>query len=329
MARIGFLRRVLIFVLLIGLVSVEAVWPAEPSWPRKEITLICPYSPGGGFDTQARIFAQVWVKHLPQKVNVIVNNRTGASGKIGSIALMKSTPDGYTVGLLAPTLLTLSQALGELEGFDTRKLTWLGQLSLDPGAVVVSAASGLKTIPDLTKREVRIGVTVESLFANALLAKRMNLKWRAVMFDGSAEQSLAAMRGDVDLMMDSWTSMKKAVDNGQGKLTPLFALADTRLSQWSNVPSSKEQGLSLSNLYPIAGSTRSLGAPSGIPADLAKVMEESVWATLRDPEFKATMEKAQYDASFVANGADAAKTVDMIMNVLDENKDVLESLKKK
>lgn len=329
MIRIKFLKIVLFFVLLSGLVAVEAAWPAEPSWPTKDITLICPYSPGGGFDTQARIFAQVWVKHLPRKVSVIVNNRTGAGGKIGSIALMKSPSDGYIAGILSPTTLALSQVKGELEGLDCRKLTWLGQLSMDPGALVVSAASGIKTPQDLTKREIRIGLTQESLFANAYLAKKMNLKWRAVLFDGTAEQTLAGMRGDIDLMMDSWTSMKKAVDNSQGKLSPLFVLMDRRLPQWSNVPTSKEMGLNLSDIFPIAGALRSLGAPAGIASNLAKMMEESVVAALRDPEFKTSMDKAQYDASFIAAGADTSRSVAEIVKLFEENKDIFDYLKKK
>ncbi len=306
----------------------EASKPAGAVWPTKDVTFIVPFSPGGGYDTQARIVQSVWPKYLAKKVNLVVTNQSGAGGKIGSLALMKAPADGVTIGILSPSSLALMQSNGELESFDIRKLTWLGQLSMDPGVVVANTASGLKTPQDLSKREIRIGVTSESLFANTLLAKKMTINARTVMFDGSPEQVLAAMRGDVDLMMDSWTSMKKAVDNSQGKLVPLFVVSDKRLPGWSDVPTSKEIGLELGDLQAIAGTARLVAAPAGVPAESAKAMEESLWGALQDPEYKAAMVKAGYDATFIARGADSNKTVATIMSVLEQNKDVLNSLKK-
>jgi tripartite-type tricarboxylate transporter receptor subunit TctC len=301
--------------------------PSGPSWPGKDIVLVVPYKPGGGYDTQARVFAPLWEKHLPRKASVVVNNQPGAGGKIGSLAVMKATPDGHTVGLLSPTSLALMQVGGELENFDIRKLTWLGQLSWDAGVLVSSASSGLKKPEDLNKREVRFGVTDDSVFPCSLLAKKLGIKARMVMFDGTSEQVLACMRGDVDLMMDSWTSMKKAVDNSQGKLVPMFAIANNRLPKWPDVPSSQELGLDLSDLYAIAGSARLLGGPPGIPSDIRDLMDKSVWDTLQDPEFATNMEKAGYLA-FPAKGSEAEQTVKVIMSVLEENRDVLQSLGK-
>ncbi len=328
MAQIQVLRKVLFLVLLIGLIAVQVAWAAEPSWPRKDITLIVPFSPGGGYDVQSRIFATVWEKKLPQKAHVIVSNQKGAGGKIGSVALMKSAPDGYTIGTLSPAALALMQIGGELEGFDIRKLSWLGQLSWEDGVVVVSTASGLKTVQDLTKREIRFGITEDSMFPAAMLSKQLNLKSRMVMFEGGAEQGMAAMRGDVDIMIDSVSAMKRGVVNSQGKLIPLFSVGDKRTPDWPEVPSSKEIGMELGDLKYIAGSARLLAGPSGIPTDLLKVMQDLAWKALQDPEFKAGMEKANFVNS-PGPAAEAAKTVTAIMKVLEENKDILESLKKK
>jgi tripartite-type tricarboxylate transporter receptor subunit TctC len=286
-------KALFLFLLLVG-VGASSAWPAAPSWPSKDITLIVPFSPGGGFDTQSRIFAPIWEKKLPRKVNVIVSNQKGAGGKIGSLALMKSPPDGYKIGTLSPSALALMQINGELEGFDIRKLSWLGQLSWEDGVVVVSAASGIKTVQDLTKREIRFGITEDSMFPAAMLAKKLGIRTRMVMFDGTPEQNLAAMRGDVDIMMDSVSSMKRAVVNSQGKLVPLFTVSDKRSPDWPEVPSSKELGKDLGDLEAIAGSARLLGGPAGIQSDLLKVMQESTWKALQDPEFKAGMEKAGY-----------------------------------
>jgi tripartite-type tricarboxylate transporter receptor subunit TctC len=328
MDRMKLMGKALFLFLLLAGVGVNAAWPASPSWPSKDITLIVPFSPGGGFDTQSRIFAPIWEKKLPRKVNVIVSNQKGAGGKIGSLALMKSPPDGYKIGTLSPSALALMQINGELEGFDIRKLSWLGQLSWEDGVVVVSAASGIKTVQDLTKREIRFGITEDSMFPAAMLAKKLGMRTRMVMFDGTPEQNLAAMRGDVDIMMDSVSSMKRAVVNSQGKLVPLFTVSDKRSPDWPEVPSSKELGKELGDLEAIAGSARLLGGPTGIQADLLKVMQESTWKALQDSEFKAGMEKAGYVNS-PGPASEASKTVTAIVRVLEENKDVLESLKKK
>ena len=328
MDRSQIMRKALFLLLALAWVGADASWSAAPSWPTKDITLIVPFSPGGGFDTQSRIFAPIWEKKLPQKANVIVSNQKGAGGKIGSLALMKSPPDGYKIGTLSPSALALMQINGELEGFDIRKLSWLGQLSWEDGVVVVSAASGIKTLQDLTKREIRFGVTEDSMFPAAMLAKKLGLKSRMVMFDGGAEQNLAAMRGDVDIMVDSVSAMKRGVVNSQGKLTPLFTVGDKRTPDWPEVPSSKELGKDLGDLEAIAGSARLLAGPSGIPPELLKVMQESTWKALQDPEFKAGMEKAGFVNS-PGPASEASKTVTAIMKVLEDNKDVLESLKKK
>ena len=328
MARIKFLRKVLFLVLLIGLLASQSAWPAESPWPAKDITVIVPFSPGGGYDLQSRIFAPIWEKKLPRKANVVVMNKRGAGGKIGAMELMKSAPDGYTIGTLSPSALALMQISGDLGNVDIRRLSWLGLLSWEDGAVVVSSASGIKTIQDLTKRELRFGVDEDSMFPAAMLAKQLRLKARMVLFEGTAESNLALLRGDIDARIDSVSASKRGVVNSQGKVIPLFTVSEKRAPDWPEVPCSKELGLELGDLKYIAGSARALAAPSEMSADLLKVMQDSAWKALQDPEFKAGMEKANFVSSPGA-AAEASKTVATILKVLEENKDVLESLKKK
>lgn len=298
---------------------------AAVNWPTKDITIIVPFSPGGGFDLQARIFAPLLQKYLPQKANVIVENQKGAGGKIGSIALMKSPATGYVLGILSPASLALMQANGELEGNDITKLGYVGMLSWEDGAVVVSSASGLKTPADLTKKELRFAVTSDSIFAASLMAKQMGIKARYVTFESSGEQALAMMRGDVDIMVDSVSTMKKSVDNGTGKLVGLFVVGDKRASTWADLPSSKELGLTLGDLQYIAGSARVIAAPAGVPADVLKAIVDATAKALADPQYKADIEKAGY--IFGPGSAEATTTTVLkTMSVIDSNKDVLKSM---
>jgi tripartite-type tricarboxylate transporter receptor subunit TctC len=304
--------------------AVPTVAPTKaPTWPTKNITFVVPYSPGGGFDLQARIVAPLLEKALPLKATVVVANQSGASGKLGSTNVVKAAPDGYTIGIVAATVLAQMQVAGELSGIDITKLNWIGQASWDPGALVVNTASGIKTWQDLAKKEYRVGVTTDSLFQNLLLSRKISSKVRTVTFEGSADQVLAAMRGDVEYMMDSWSSMKKAVDASEGKLTALFVVADARLAQWPNVPTAKELGLDLKDMYAVAGTARLLVAPVGLPADVQAALEASVWKALNDPDFKANMDKAGYDGSRVANAKDTAATVALTLAVFQANIDIL------
>ncbi len=300
---------------------------ADSNWPTKNITLVVPYSAGGGFDLQARILAPLLEKYLPQKVRVIVDNQTGASGKIGTMNVMRSSPDGYTIGIVSPTVLAQMSIAGELQGLDVAKINWVGQLSWDPGAVVVNTASGIKSTKDLQAKQYRTGVTTEALFQNKLLSRMLGTKTQLVTFEGSADEVLAGMRGDIELMMDSWPSMKKAVDSSEGKLTPLFMVSSDRVAKWNTVPSAKEVGLSIEPLYPVAGAARLIAAPSGLTPDVQKALEDSVWKALQDPEFAANMEKAGYDGTRFANAKDATQTVVTTLKVFQENRDLIEEAK--
>jgi tripartite-type tricarboxylate transporter receptor subunit TctC len=116
--------------------------------------------------------------------------------------------------------------------------------------------------------------------------------------------------------------MKNAVSNSQGLLSPLFAVSDTRIDLWPDVKSSKDLGLNLQELYPIAGAARLICAPKGIPDDVKTIMAESLEKATKNPQFKTDMEKAGYYASS-GDATVAAMTVQTILEVLQKNKDLL------
>jgi tripartite-type tricarboxylate transporter receptor subunit TctC len=295
------------------------------NYPTKDITLIVPFSPGGGFDLQSRIFAPLWQQNLPQKVNVIVDNQKGAGGNLGSMKLMKSPADGLTIAVLSPATLAQAQVTGQLENMDIRNLSYIGQLSYEEGVVVVSAASNLKTVADLKTKELRWGVTTDSIFSAAVFCSKLGLKCRNVMFDGGAEQGLAAMRGDIDMMVDSVSAMKRGVDNGEGKLIGMMVIGDARTTAWSALPTSKELGLDLGDLKYVAGSARVLAGPAGVPADVLKIMRDASAKAFASPDFKAAMEKASF-ISAPGTGEDALTTVQKIVGIYEANKTILMSL---
>ena len=98
-------------VLMLFLVNASETVLAQ-SYPAKPIKLIVPFAPGGGTDIVARILAQNLSESLGQPV--VVDNRAGADGRIGTQMIVRAAPDGYTIGMAAPGPLTLGRALYDL-----------------------------------------------------------------------------------------------------------------------------------------------------------------------------------------------------------------------
>jgi len=97
--------------------------------------------------------------------------------------------------------------------------------------------------------------------------------------------------------------------------------------QWNEVPSSKEFGLDLKELYPLEATARLLAAPGGLAPDVRAALEDAVSKALQDPEFAANMEKAGY-APGAASAAEAREAVVTIVTVLEKNRDILQALSK-
>src|SRR4051812_13219252 len=119
------------------------------SWPTRPITLICPFGAGGAPDIIARFVAQELSDKLGQKV--VVENRTGASGNIGTAAVAKAAPDGYTILLGTPSPLVINKLIeGTKQSFapDT-KLTPIGVIGKSASILVTSPKSNAKTLQDL------------------------------------------------------------------------------------------------------------------------------------------------------------------------------------
>src|SRR5213594_3167160 len=103
----------------------------DGSWPTKNISIIVPFKPGGGFDLQARLLAPFLEKYLPNRVNVVIDNVDGASGKMGAVRLARSAPDGYTIAVLGVESIAFMRVMGQLAE-DPEQWSWLGQLGSDP-----------------------------------------------------------------------------------------------------------------------------------------------------------------------------------------------------
>jgi tripartite-type tricarboxylate transporter receptor subunit TctC len=281
---------------LVMVVMTFAALAKGAEWPTRDITLIVPYSAGGGYDLVARASAPYIEKHLAKKASVVVKNVPGAGGKIGLIEMVRSKPDGHTIAVVDPADVAVLQVGGQLKEIELAKLSWLGRLDKLPDLLVVSVKAGLKSPADMRGKTIRFaaigpGVT----FRSAVVAKGIGCEPRFVSYDGTSPASIATMQGDIDAFMVNWVSSMRMVRANEGKLLPMFVAASERVSQIQEVPSSKELGLNFEES--VLGYSHILVATPNFPAEVKKIWEETLNKVFNDPEWAVQMNKAGYPPS--------------------------------
>jgi tripartite-type tricarboxylate transporter receptor subunit TctC len=298
------------------------------AFPDKDINWIVPYAPGGGFDAWSRQIAATMQKHLPQGVNVVVRNVTGAGGRTGSIQLYRAKPDGYTVGLLdVAGLLPYQKAVGaDKAGFDIEKYVWIGRVATEPWVFLVAAKSPLKSLADLkARKDLSWGIegpgSTKWLFS-IIQARELGLPMRFVSgYGGTGEMIPASLRGDFEVWTNAGPAHIPYVKSGD--LRALIQFGEKRMSAFPEVPTAKELGHDL-----VAEILRLLAAPPGTPADAAQTLEGAFLKAMNEPEFKAWVEKSQQEANPGGRKEAAAAAGNFSRLIERHMKDIAEVLRK-
>jgi tripartite-type tricarboxylate transporter receptor subunit TctC len=286
---------VLALVLLLVALAGCGLQPGTPDYPTKNIDLIVPFTPGGGFDLQARMIAPYLAKYLPKQVNIVVQNVSGAGGRLGVSQLSKSKADGYTVGVVGLESVAFMYSLGQLDD-DPGKWSFFGQISSDPLLVAVNANSGLSTAASMKGKDFRFGITSEMLPSAAVITKLVGANYRPVLFNGSGDAILAGNRGDVDALVFSWPSMLKGINDSGGKLKPAFVVNKTRLDAVKDVQTLEEQGVKPDDAaYSVVATSRIFVGPAGMDKAIVDLLTTAINKSTSDPEFVAQMKKGQYE----------------------------------
>src|SRR5690606_35161716 len=127
---------------------------------------------GGGYDAYARAFAVELEKAFDNKINVVIDNVSGAGGLVGSQRLYNAAPDGYTIGVLNTMGLAVGQVVNDV-AYDITNYTWLGQIDVSPDVLAVPADSPFQSLDDL-KEAGRLRMSITGFgsvnFVNAILS---------------------------------------------------------------------------------------------------------------------------------------------------------------
>ena len=294
-----------------------------PPFPTKDITFIVPVSPGGGFDTYARMLGPYLKKHLPGQPNVIIKNVPGGEWRVGIMEMYKATPDGHTISIFNIPGNVMGPITGRAE-YDLTQVRWIGRITDTVYVVTASPKSGIKTLDDMKKKgELKagvVGLTSGSAVATILAGSEMGFKVKLINFDGSSEALLAGVRGDVDIAVFPFPSVQKFVV-GSTDLTPVMVFTKARLKELPNTPTVADLGFE--KLLAVVSLDYMVGATPGTPDAVVKIWRESFDKANADPEFVDALTKQIKMTPGVLNGEQTTQRIKDTMDVYSKYKDLL------
>jgi tripartite-type tricarboxylate transporter receptor subunit TctC len=317
------MHRRLAFLALALAAAAPLAAQAQGAWPtRQPIRLVAVFPPGGSVDQVARILGPQLSQQLGQ--NVIVENKGGASGSIGTAAVAAAAPDGYTFAVVFDTHAVNPSLIPNMS-FDTRRdLTPVVLVGTSAMVLATHAGSEYKTFADViaaarAKKNVSYGsIGSGSLghLAMALLAKNGGLEVQHVPYKGGGPLMQDAVAGHVPLSIGSVFVTKPHIDSK--RLRPLAVTTSKRAAELPDVPTVAESG------YPgfDAPAWWAVLAPAKTPPEIVRRMNEELNKVLKVPDIAARL--AGQGISVIGGSPDTArafidKQVDVWAQVVKDN----------
>jgi len=279
---------------LAGAIATPAL-AAGHDFPSAPITLIVPWSAGGGSDTSMRLVAEAAEKHLGQPVVVV--NRPGAGGAEGTRAIASADPDGYTIGMVGSGVI--ARHYGNPNANDYHDLQPLVFFGADPGALTAHPSTGFTSVADFVEAaKAEPGGIINgndqpggsSYIVISVLENELGVEVTKVPYEGYAPTVAALLAGEIQTATVPVPDVIEHHKNGD--LVLLGVVDSTRHFLAQDVPTFQEQGYDV-----VFGSWRMLVAPKGVPEDRLAALEEGLLATLSDPAFVESANAAGFGVS--------------------------------
>ena len=281
--------------LLLHTQAVHAQATAQ-DFPARAIRVIVPFSPGGAVDGPMRVIAQEMSKRMGQQITI--DNRPGAGATIGSEAVAKAAPDGYTL-LLASQTNSISATLYPKLAFDLIEdfapITLMGR---EQGVLVVNPAFPARTLAELIAHVRQNPGKVDYASSGngsgqhlfmALFTSMMGLRMNHIPYRGSGQATADVLGGQVQMSLPGLSSM--LVHIRAGKLRPLAVSGTRRSPALPEVPAMDEAGVKGYSAYVWMG----LMAPKGTPPAIITRLQREVHAALDTAEVKTYMSNASIE----------------------------------
>jgi len=250
----------------------------DAGYPTKSIRIVVPFPPGGGADLTARTLAQKMGDAMGQ--SIVVDNRPGANGLLGTDIVAKSPPDGYTILVVDRGALSVNPSLYAKLPYDPLKdFSYIGIATDGPYVLVANPSLGVKTLPELVSLEkakpgtinyASYGVGSMPQLNLEALNRRLGLKLVHVPYKGAGPAAMATVAGEVGVTIASLPAVLGFIRDG--RLRALAVGSDKRFALLPDVPTMGEAGGGADTLIP---TYFALAAPAGTPpAVVAKLNAE-------------------------------------------------------
>jgi len=256
-------------------------------FPAKPVRIIVPFVPGGASDVLARLIGASLREQWGQPV--IVENKTGAGGTIGTGTVAKAAPDGYTLVLSDLGTLTIMPSLVGNLPYDLHKdLAPVTVLTYSPYLVVVTPSLPPKSLKELVAYSKanpgKLNYATPGLGSNVHLAglqfaKAMGIEWTYIPSKGGAQAMQDVAGGHADLIFNSMLATAPHVKSGNLRL--LAVTSPKRIGAYPDAPAVGEMVPGYT-----AGSWQGILAPAGTPRDLVAKLNADIVTLLNTPEIK-------------------------------------------
>jgi tripartite-type tricarboxylate transporter receptor subunit TctC len=271
------------------LLALNAGFASAQTYPNQTIRFVVPWPAGGATDQVARILAQPLSTALG--VAVVVDNKGGAGGNIGTALVAKEKPDGYTLLLATSSTNAAGPHLFAKQGFDPAKdFTAVINLLAIPNVMVVPAKSPWTNLKDVIADAKKspdkytygsAGIGSSQHLAGAQFKTTAQLDIKHVPYKGSGPAAQDLIAGHIDMMIDTGSlgSIKG------GLLKPLAVASSKRLTALPNVPTFAEAGTPM-----LASAWYGVMLPAGAPPAVVAKLNGAINTLLKNPDIRAKLE---------------------------------------
>lgn len=294
------------FVLLFSLLSAgcgsesKIANGAAVKYPVKPITVIVPFSAGGMTDILTRAMEKSAGKNLGQPF--IIVNKPGGAGTIAWNELVKTKPDGYTLGVV--TIGTILQPIyGQCKYNYPTALEPIAQFANPPFAMSIVPNSKFKTLDELIQYakehpgEVKFGHSGLGAGTHVLaemFARAAGIKMEQVPFQGSAEELAALLGGHIDVIISGTPELREYVRSNKIKVLAITGSHKLDNEDFSEVPTFKELGydVKVNNIHCLAVSKE-------MPEDIKRILVQGIKNIINDQEYQETMRQLGLEAEYM------------------------------
>lgn len=272
------MRRIFIRLAMSSAVLIAGHATAQ-DFPTRPITLVAPFSAGGALDLIARAMADKMQAQFSQ--SVVVDNKTGAAGMIGTASVARAAADGYTLVLGATTTHGINPVLYKRMQYDVLKdFEAVSLIATIPHIIVATPSLPVQNMQDLIKLSKTkplnfgsAGIGSPHHLAGELLKARYQMDSQHVPYKGSAPAMVAVMSGELDFMSVEVTAALPHIK--AGKLKPL-AIAAAQRSSSIDLPTFAEQGIPDFEVTAWYGVFAPKNTPAPVVEKLSRALQKAV-----------------------------------------------------